>query len=50
MLEISPEPSEEERQAIAAALAAEAAEREAELPWPRTLLPQRGDQPDEPSR
>jgi hypothetical protein len=48
-LEITPEPSEEERQAIAAALAAEAAEGDGEPEWPRLVLPQRGDQPDDVS-
>jgi hypothetical protein len=48
-LEITPEPSEEERQAIEAALAAQEAERETMLPWPRAALPQRGDEQDEPT-
>ncbi len=48
MLKITPEPSEPEREAIAAALEVEQAER-ADSPWPQTLLPSRGDEPDEPA-
>jgi len=48
-LEITPEPSEEERQAITEALAADDAERAAEPSWARALLPSRGGEPDEPS-
>jgi hypothetical protein len=40
-LEISPQPSEAERAAIVAALAAEEAERAALSPWADEALPQR---------
>jgi hypothetical protein len=40
-LEIEPEPSEEERQAIVAALAAEEAEAPRESAWARAVLPPR---------
>jgi hypothetical protein len=40
-LEIEPEPSEEERQAIVAALAAEDAEAPREPAWARAVLPSR---------
>lgn len=42
-LEITPEPEEDERKAIVAALAAEEAEREPDSPWARALLPSRDD-------
>jgi hypothetical protein len=44
-LEITPEPSEAERAAIEAALAAEVAEKPGS-PWPQALLPQREQQPE----
>jgi hypothetical protein len=43
-LEITPEPSEDERAAIAAALAEEAVE--AASAWPETVLPGRDDPPE----
>jgi hypothetical protein len=48
-LEITPEPSEEERLAISAALAADETERKSDPSWPQALLPSRGDEPDEPA-
>lgn len=46
--EITPEPDEDERQAILAALAAEVEERELS-PWAQALLPRRdGDDADTP--
>jgi hypothetical protein len=44
-LEISPEPSEEERLAIVAALAEDEAERDLESPWARALLPAPAEEP-----
>jgi hypothetical protein len=44
-LEITPEPSEAERAAIEAALAAEEAE-ESPSPWLQALLPQREEPPE----
>jgi hypothetical protein len=41
---ITPEPSDEERAAIVAALEQESSEAETHSPWPETLLPER----DEP--
>ena len=46
-LHISPEPSEGERKAILAALAAEVAERE-RSPWAEALLPEREREEDSP--
>jgi hypothetical protein len=46
--EITPEPSEEERRAILAALAADDAEREGESSWAEPGLPRCGDAPDAP--
>jgi len=40
-IEITPEPGEQEREAILAALAAEAAERTAPSEWVAALLPER---------
>jgi hypothetical protein len=48
-IEITPEPSEEERQAILAALASEEAERADGSRWAKALLPSRSDEPDEPT-
>jgi hypothetical protein len=48
MLEIRPEPDEEERRAILAALAAEDAERHDESPWARASLPARENGADDP--
>ncbi len=44
-LEITPEPSEEERRAIAAALAEEETDQNADSPWAQALLPGREDGP-----
>jgi hypothetical protein len=48
-LEIAPEPSDDERRAIVAALAADDAERTSEKPWSQAVAPARGDGPDEPA-
>jgi hypothetical protein len=48
-LEIVPEPDEEERRAILAALAAEDAERAGGSAWAQGELPARDDDPDERS-
>jgi hypothetical protein len=48
-VEIEPEPEADERRAILAALAAEAAERAGESAWARAALPDRGDTPDDQS-
>jgi hypothetical protein len=44
-LEITPEPSEDERRAIAAALAEEEGRREPDSPWVDALLPRPEDGP-----
>jgi hypothetical protein len=41
---ITPEPSDEERAAIVAALEQESGEAETHSPWPETLLPAREDE------
>jgi hypothetical protein len=46
--QITPEPSEAERQAILGALAAEDAERPAASKWAAALLPARESEEDEP--
>ena len=45
-VEITPEPSEAERNAILEALAAEAAEQPGTLEWAVALLPARDDDPE----
>jgi hypothetical protein len=47
-LQITPQPSEEERQAILAALAEVGEAREPASPWAAALLPRRGDDPAAP--
>jgi hypothetical protein len=47
-LEISPQPSDEERKAILAALEADEAEQSGPSPWAKAALPQRqAEEPDE---
>jgi hypothetical protein len=46
--EITPEPTEEERAAIAEALAAEQVERRRSSSWADALLPRRDGEEDEP--
>jgi len=46
-LEITPQPTEDERAAIEAALAADS-EDEAPSPWAQELLPRREDDPEQP--
>jgi hypothetical protein len=46
--QITPEPSEAEREAILEALAAETAERPGVTAWAEALLPTRGVEEDEP--
>lgn len=45
-LEISPEPDEQTRRAIVAALAAEDSEHHGASAWAEQLLPRREDEPD----
>jgi hypothetical protein len=47
-IEISPAPTEAEREAILAALAADEAERGSPSPWAEALLPARDGEQDEP--
>jgi len=46
-LEISPEPDEQTRRAILAALAADDSEHPAPSAWAEQLLPRRDDEPDD---